>query len=178
MRVGGCSGWSESSLGAKVILLVLSWLFDARKTVYECCWFNNVTFCWIAPHDVAPCKQYLNHRMTKPTKWHVGPAKTQISPGICPVRSESSLSTWRKAWVLSYPLSTKRRLWLDWADAQADLSLRWAHMPFCWFCHEAAHFPFYIWEQIPKYEKKLLILPLHRIIEISSSCTIKLCFGY
>ena len=21
----------------------------------------------------------------------------------------------------------------------ADLSLRWAHMPFCWFCHEAAH---------------------------------------
>ena len=23
--------------------------------------------------------------------------------------------------------------------AQADLSLRWAHMPFCWFCHEAAH---------------------------------------
>ena len=26
----------------------------------------------------------------------------------------------------------------DWADAQADLSLRLAHMPFCWFCHEAA----------------------------------------
>ena len=24
-------------------------------------------------------------------------------------------------------------------DAQADLSLCWAHMPFCWFCHEAAH---------------------------------------
>ena len=24
-------------------------------------------------------------------------------------------------------------------DAQADLSLGWAHMPFCWFCHEAAH---------------------------------------
>ena len=21
----------------------------------------------------------------------------------------------------------------------ADLSLRWAHMPFCWLCHEAAH---------------------------------------
>ena len=24
------------------------------------------------------------------------------------------------------------------ADTQADLSLRWAHMPLCWFCHEAA----------------------------------------
>ena len=23
-------------------------------------------------------------------------------------------------------------------DAQADLSLSWAHMPFRWFCHEAA----------------------------------------
>ena len=35
-------------------------------------------------------------------------------------------------------LSGQRRLWSDWADAQADLSLRWAHMPFCWFCHEEA----------------------------------------
>ena len=33
----------------------------------------------------------------------------------------------------------QRRLWSVWADAQADLSLRWAHMPFCWFCPEAAH---------------------------------------
>ena len=32
----------------------------------------------------------------------------------------------------------QQRLWSDWADAQADLSLRWAHMLFCWFCHEAA----------------------------------------
>ena len=44
----------------------------------------------------------------------------------------------KKAWVPSYPLSTQRRRWSDWTDAQADLSLRGAHMPFCWFCHEAA----------------------------------------
>ena len=25
-------------------------------------------------------------------------------------------------------------------DAKADLSLQWVHVPFCWFCHEAAHF--------------------------------------
>ena len=30
-----------------------------------------------------------------------------------------------------------RRLWSDWADAQADLSLLWAHIPFRWFSHEA-----------------------------------------
>ena len=65
--------------------------------------------------------------MTKPTKWPVRPAKTQISLCICPVWSESSL---KKAWILSYPLSAQRRLWSDWVDAQADLILRWAHMPF------------------------------------------------
>ena len=34
--------------------------------------------------------------MTKLTKWHVRPEKTQIRLGICPVWSESSLSAWRK----------------------------------------------------------------------------------
>ena len=33
--------------------------------------------------------------MTKPTKWHVHPAKTQISLGIHPVWSEASLTAWR-----------------------------------------------------------------------------------
>ena len=33
--------------------------------------------------------------MTNPTKWPVRPAKTQISLGICPIWSESSLSAWR-----------------------------------------------------------------------------------
>ena len=32
----------------------------------------------------------------------------------------------------------QRRPWSDWADAQADLSLRGAHRSFCWFCHEVA----------------------------------------
>ena len=39
----------------------------------------------------------------------------------------------KKAWVFSYPLSAQRRLWSDWADAQADLSLRWAHSHFVGF---------------------------------------------
>ena len=39
---------------------------------------------------------YMSRLMTKPTKWHVCPTKTQISLGIHPVWSEASLSTWRK----------------------------------------------------------------------------------
>ena len=38
---------------------------------------------------------YVSRVTIKPTIWHVRPAKTQISLGICPVWSESSLSAWR-----------------------------------------------------------------------------------
>ena len=41
-------------------------------------------------------KGYLSRDMTKPTKRHVRPAKTQINLGICAVWSESSLGAWRK----------------------------------------------------------------------------------
>ena len=39
----------------------------------------------------------------------------------------------KKSQVLSYPLSAQRRLWSDWADAQADLSHRWVHSHFVGF---------------------------------------------
>ena len=92
----------------------------------------------------------------------VSPAKTQISLGIRPVWSESSLS-----------VCGQRRLWSDWADAQAECGQRirlggcpgwmrtaktlirlggcpsWsqsslgAAQSLCWFCHVAAHMWFY-----------------------------------
>ena len=42
----------------------------------------------------------------------------------------------KKHWALNYLLSAQCQ---DWADAQPDVSLRWAHMSFCWFCRAAAH---------------------------------------
>ena len=62
----------------------------------------------------------------------VRPAKTQISLGICPVWSVFAVRK-KKDSVLSYPLIAQRRLWSDWADAKADLSLRWAHTHFVGF---------------------------------------------
>ena len=43
-------------------------------------------------------------------------------------------------WVAKDPsfLHAHGEDWSDWADAQADLGLRGAHTPLCWFCHEAA----------------------------------------
>ena len=77
-------------------------------------------------------KTYMSQRMTN--KMACGQAETQISLGIRPVWSVFAVRL-KKAWVLSYPLSTQRKLWSAWAD----LSFRWAHIPFCRFCHVLAH---------------------------------------
>ena len=68
---------------------------------------------------------------------NVRPVKTQISLGICPVWSESSLSTWRNLGSLATHWAHSKD-WPDWVVAQVDLRLRWAHMLLCWFCHAAA----------------------------------------
>ena len=68
----------------------------------------------------------------KTNKMTVHPAKTQISLGIRPVWSESSLSAWRKLGSLATHWAYSED-WSDWADAQADLSLRWVHTHFVGF---------------------------------------------
>ena len=55
-------------------------------------------------------KTIISHLMTKPTKWHVCPAKTQISLGIRQVWTVFAVRM-KKAWVLSFPFSAPRRLW-------------------------------------------------------------------
>ena len=74
----------------------------------------------------------MSRDMTKPTKWHVRPAKTQISLGIRPAWSESSMCA---QWVAKDPkfLHADNEDWSFWADAQADLNLRWAHTHFVGF---------------------------------------------
>ena len=80
-----------------------------------------VCACWFElPHD-------------KTNKMTVCPAKTQISLGTCPVWSESSMSAWRNIGSSATQWAHCED-WSDWADAQADLSLCWAHRSFCWFC--------------------------------------------
>ena len=70
--------------------------------------------------------------MTKPTSG-CAPSEDSDQPGHPPSLIRVFTVHMKKPWVLSYPLSVQRRLWLDWADAQADLSLRWAHTCFVGF---------------------------------------------
>ena len=83
-------------------------------------------------HLKLPQGLYMSHLMTKRTKWHVRPAKTRISWGIRPVWSQSSLPAWRNLGSLATHWAHSED-WSDWADAQADLSLRWAHNHFVGF---------------------------------------------
>ena len=86
---------------------------------------------------------YLSHKYEPPhdktNKMACAPSEDSDQHGHPPSLIRVFAVRTMEAWVISYPLSAQRRLWSDWVDAQADLSLRRAHMPFCWFYHEAAH---------------------------------------
>ena len=116
--------------------------FNWRKKMsfssWLCHWFQYWVTAWRLPENFLKIMRLywilrsssltqMSHLMTKPTKWHVCPAKTQISLGICSVWSESSLSAWRK--LGSFTTRWAHSLGSD----QADLSLRWAHSHFVGF---------------------------------------------
>ena len=61
------------------------------------------------------------------------PSEDSDQPGHPPCLIRVFAVRMKKALVLSYPLSAQRRLWSDWADAEADLSLRWGHSHFVGF---------------------------------------------
>ena len=72
----------------------------------------------------------MSRLMTKPTKWHVRPAKTQISLGIRPVWSESSLSAWRKL----------RSLATHWAHSEDSDQTGWMPRLIWVFAGRTGHF--------------------------------------
>ena len=95
--------------------------------------------------------------MTKPTKWHVRPAKTQISLGIHPVWSESSLYSDQPG----RPLSSCRKqtlIRLGGCPGWSESSL--GAQPHCWFCHETAQIlatsDYILWSYLPFSAEKVL----------------------
>ena len=76
--------------------------------------------------------KWKNNKMTRV------PNEDSDQPGHPPSLIRVVTVYLKKPRVLNYPLIAQQRHWSDWADAQADLSLRWAHRSSCWFCHAAA----------------------------------------
>ena len=82
--------------------------------------------------------------MTKPTKWLCGQRRCKSAWAFA--RSDHSLQC---ALIKeSSFLHADSDDWSNSKDAQADLSLHWAHKPFCWFCHEGAR----IWYVLSLFE--------------------------
>ena len=69
----------------------------------------------------------------KTNKVACAPSEDSDHPGHPPRLIRVFAASMKKAWVLSNPLSAQQRLCSDWADAQADLSLCWAHSHFVGF---------------------------------------------
>ena len=69
----------------------------------------------------------------KTNKMACAPSEDSDQPGYPPSLIRVFAIRMKKTWVLSYPLSAQRRPRLDWADAQADLILCWAHSHFVGF---------------------------------------------
>ena len=75
----------------------------------------GIVYSYEPPHD-------------KTNKVACAPSEYSDQPGHPPSLISVFAVRMKKAWILSYPLSAQRRLWSDWADAQADLSLRLVHI--------------------------------------------------
>ena len=79
----------------------LIWVFAGRTGYFVGFVMLRLIFFLFSPKTMIPAPVlrpncfHMSHDMTKPTKWHVRPAKTQINLDIRPVWSESSLSAWR-----------------------------------------------------------------------------------
>ena len=104
----------------------------------------------------------------KTNKMTCAPSEDSDQPGHPPSLVRVFGVRMKKHWALTYLLSAQWRLWSDWTDAQADLSLHWAHMSFCCFCRAAAHVSFVLsstlitslWEErIGRCAGRLLVCP-------------------
>ena len=113
---------------------------------------NGLSKDHFAELSISLCQKAFEPRHHKTNKLSVRPAKTQISLGIRPVWSESSLSAW---WNLG-SLATH---WVHSEDSDQTGRMLGAHS-FCWICHVIAHLLVWVMTQPVICES---ILPIHAV---------------
>ena len=153
VRLGECPGWSESLLGEQVILLVLS-----------CCGYCTFNVCDLQIENFEgncsastltffplPTSHYFLHHISCKFKNAIWAASWQNQQNDC-VHSQDSDQPGHPPSLISECLLCTQWVAKDPSFRHADsedsdqtgrmprlICLRWAHMPFCWFCHELAH---------------------------------------
>ena len=117
----------------------LIWNHTGNVNIYDWYQSNGTSVQTAFTISLPDITNVLPHDKTN--KMACAPSEDSDQPGHPPSLIREFIVSMKKAWVLSYPLSTQWRLWSDWADAQADQSLCLVHMPLSWFCHEVAQIP-------------------------------------
>ena len=108
----------------------------------DCNWrVYNIHSFYLLAIVAVKTEKIIDPAHDKTNKMAYAPSKDSDQPGHPPSLIGVCV---KQAWVLRYFLSTQQRLWSDWADAQADLSLRWAHIHFIGFFHVQVQFSFII----------------------------------
>ena len=113
IRLGKCIGWSESSLGA-VILLVLSWGGSNWSTSTPPVSFSSGS---------VSAQEWAQWEHDKTNKWHVCLSETWISLGIHPVWSVFAVRM-KKLWVIEHTMKNLMRLvgCPGWSESSLDMS--------------------------------------------------------
>ena len=92
--------WLAKKKQHVIHLMIWSWLAGSEQTSMACTSgfvrASSSVNCLVPSTVSVLLQQWYEPRHDKTNKVTVCPAKTQISLGICPVWSESSLSAWRK----------------------------------------------------------------------------------
>ena len=158
VRLRGCAGSPELSLVACVISTIISWAgsFFTNEQPHEQRDLDVVVvtasgaFCYFSDAPYSSLYSVSKQNIKWASSWQnqqndCAASEDTDQPGHPPSLIRVFAVRMKEDWVLNYPMSAQRRFWSDWEDAQADLSLRWAHMPFRWFYHEAAH---KIWNKV------------------------------
>ena len=139
ISLGGCPGWSESSLGAQSFCC---FCHEVAHIINVCLWFSDSFFTKCIGYNTNYWCNYIGKSDGHQYKWaatwqnqqsECAPSKDSDQPGHLP----SLIRVFAVRLMGSYrpKLSScgQRRLWSDWVDAQADLNLRWAHTYFVGF---------------------------------------------
>ena len=130
------SDWMDAQADLSRHLVHMSFCWFCRAPAQTLSFYNDILMALVIDISLFKGNSWNEPRHDKTNKVSERPAKTQISLGIRPVWSESSLSVW-KAWVLSYPLSIQRRLIrLGRCPGWSESSL--GAQSLCWFCHVVA----------------------------------------
>ena len=131
-------GWTENLVWSDTIFYIIwsgPWLCSDLSV--PILWVNTV--CNFYSTGQTQQRRHMSQHMTKPTKMAYAPSEDSDQPGH--LSSLISLRCLRcpHAESLGPYLPTECRAKTD----QTGWSLRWAHMPLCWFCHALARILIY-----------------------------------